>query len=364
MTHRVPIALLLLLIAYSGGATQSFAQGNEDVVADQSPLGFGRVFVYRFGNPGSVFRPTIRVDGQPFGRALPNSYFYVDLPVGSYKISGATRTERVTELEVSDGQDSYVQIEINVDARSQAVYPIVMDAKLGNQHVKRLGYDEAESDSVTYDVVAVIGDTDLAIGLCQLLASPERRVILGVPGSDEVRRGAILRDSKVVAAITTPEKAATSADVLFFDVPRRDLRTVSGSIGDLSGKVIVDVSFAWEQNKDGYPALISDKSGAELLQNWYPEALAVGALIQPNAWQRDESVDNVESGDAMIASDSQQAKLRLAELLSGAGFELRDLGNLRMSHHIEQLQLIRIIPMLQGRGYGYEIVIRQTSGIR
>ena len=364
MTHRMLVAVLFLLIASSGGITQSSAQGSENVVADQSPLGFGRVFVYRFGNPRSIFRPTIRVDGQPFGRALPNSYFYVDLPVGSYGISGAIKTKWITELEVSEGQDSYVQIETNLDARNQAVYPIVMDAKLGKQHVKRLGYDDTESDSVKYDVVAVIGETDLAIGLCQLLASPDRRVILGVPGSDEVRRGAILQDSKIIAAITTPEKAAMSADVLFFDVPRRDLRAVSGSIGDLSGKVIVDVSFAWEQDKDGYPALISDESGAELLQNWYPEALVVGAFIQPNAWQRDESIDNVESGDVVIASDSQQAKLRLTELLSGASFELRDLGNLRMSHHIEQLQLIRIVPMLQGRAYGYEIVIRQTSGIR
>jgi predicted dinucleotide-binding enzyme len=93
------------------------------------------------------------------------------------------------------------------------------------------------------------------------------------------------------------------------------------------------------------------------MQELLPDSLVVGALVQPARWQKDaEEVSNAR-GYVYLASDSADAKAAVAELYTRAGFQTNDFGGLRMSRMLEQLQLIRLVPLLQGESYGLDVVV-------
>ncbi|MEJ2129731.1 MAG: hypothetical protein P8X81_12925, partial [Woeseiaceae bacterium] len=327
-----------------------------DGASNSAPDGFGRIFVYRFGNPRSDFHPTLRINGEPFARALPRAYVVLDVPTGNYEISGARNTQRIVEVEVQDNSDAYVQVDVLMKPTRQAVYVELMDPWVGGRHVRRLGFREEESPGIERNVVAVIGDVSLALQLSEHLALPHRRVIVGATDWDAFEQGLAVQNSAVVR-ILPPQQAASLADVLLLNIPRSAAEALVEEFGDWSGKVIVDQSFAWTTGDDGYPTLESSVSGAEVMQELLPDSLVVGALVQPARWQKHAKEIINARGHVYLASDSADAKAAVAELYTRAGFQTNDFGGLRMSRMLEQLQLIRLVPLLQGESYGLDVVV-------
>ena len=71
-------------------------------------------------------------------------------------------------------------------------------------------------------------------------------------------RGAVARhDRRVVLAVGWPAMESVAKKL------------------DLDGKIVIDVSIAWQQGDDGYPETTIHPSGAELIQEWNPQAKVV-----------------------------------------------------------------------------------------
>ena len=136
---------------------------------------------------------------------------------------------------------------------------------------------------------------------------------------------------------------------------------VARQLGDLSGKIVVDVSMPFEQGKDGYPQSMLETSSAEMIQAWNPGARVVKAFATQGSGIIDEPLAAGGVISVPIASDDPKAKLKVASIADALGLDPVDFGPLRMARSIEQLQMIYMIPYVQRRKAMWEFNFRRSN---
>ncbi len=101
-------------------------------------------------------------------------------------------------------------------------------------------------------------------------------------------------------------------------VPWPAMETVAQNLGNLDGKIIIDVSMPFEQGNDGYPKHLLKTSSAEMIQNWNPGAKVVKAFATMGSQVIDDPM--IEGGVVTIpvASDHRDAKEKVAGIISAA----------------------------------------------
>ncbi|MDX1403143.1 MAG: NAD(P)-binding domain-containing protein [Woeseiaceae bacterium] len=192
------------------------------------------------------------------------------------------------------------------------------------------------------DVIAVIGTGDVAGALGPEFAAQGHTIVYGSrnPARDEVRE--LVARTGGNASATTPAESVVGADMVVMAVPGAVVEAVTGSLGDLSGKIIIDPTNAIDRHADGYLTLSYETSAAEKIQAAAPGAHVVKAFNTLN-WRT--MVDPDTSGGPVsipLVGDSPEAKARVAELVEGMGLEAIDVGPLRYARHIEGMLLIWI----------------------
>ena len=192
------------------------------------------------------------------------------------------------------------------------------------------------------DTIAVIGTGEVAAALGPEFAALGHTIVYGSrnPSRDEVR--ALVERTNGDASVTTPAEAVTGANIVVMAVPGAVVEAVTGSLGDLSGKIIIDPTNAIDRHADGYLTLSYDTSTAEIIQGAAPGAHVVKAFNTLN-WRT--MVDPDASGGAIsipLVGDSAEAKAKVAELVEGMGLEAIDVGPLRYARHVEGMLLIWI----------------------
>jgi predicted dinucleotide-binding enzyme len=78
---------------------------------------------------------------------------------------------------------------------------------------------------------------------------------------------------------TTQKDAAQQGDIVMLLLPWPAMETITQNLGDLSGRVLIDVS--WPPVKltdDGYYKVTIDTSSAEMIQEWNRGAMVVKAF--------------------------------------------------------------------------------------
>ena len=120
--------------------------------------------------------------------------------------------------------------------------------------------------------VAVIGTGDMGDSLGPRFAELGYQVVYGSrnPDSDKVK--ALVSKTGNHASATTPMEAAQQGEIVLLLVPWPPMEKVAQSLGDLDGKIIIDVSMPFEQGEDGYPKHLLKTSSAEMIQTWNPSA--------------------------------------------------------------------------------------------
>ena len=211
------------------------------------------------------------------------------------------------------------------------------------------------------ETVAVIGTGDMGDSLGPRFAELGYRVVYGSrhPESDKVQ--ALARKTAANASATTQMAAAQQADIVLALVPWPAMETVARSLGDLDGKIVIDVSMPFEQGEDGYPKHLLETSSAEMIQGWNPGAKVVKAFATLGS----QVIDNpmVEGGvvTVPIASDHRDAKEKVAGIVAAMGLDPVDFGPLRMAREIEILQMIYMIPLVQNRPEHWEFYFRRSD---
>ena len=150
------------------------------------------------------------------------------------------------------------------------------------------------------------------------------------------------------SSVTGLNEAAQGADMVVIAVPWAGLEESVKALGDLSGKIVIDVTNAMVPSSDGLMEMAAS-SAAEHIAEWLPGARIVKALntigshIIANPGMADGPVTSP------MCSDDAEAKEIVTALVKEMGLDTADVGPLRIARGTEPMAMVYIVPLLQGR---------------
>jgi predicted dinucleotide-binding enzyme len=202
------------------------------------------------------------------------------------------------------------------------------------------------------ETIAVIGTGNVGGALGPRFSELGHEIIYGSrqPQREDVQ--ALVARTHGNAKAMLPAQAAAAADIVVMATKWADAEAALKSLGDLSGKIILDPNNAvrFEGGKR-YPAV--ETSAAELIQGWAPNAKVVKAF---NALGSDTMANPKSAGGPVtipIAGNDAAAKAVVAKLVTGIGFEVMDMGDLSAARFIELMLIARGNAGLVGSSYNY-----------
>jgi predicted dinucleotide-binding enzyme len=195
---------------------------------------------------------------------------------------------------------------------------------------------------VDAETIAVIGTGSVGSALGPRFAEIGYTVVYGsrTPEREDVQ--ALVAATSPDASATTPPQATQMADIVLLAIPWTAAEDVLVSLGDLSGKIIMDPinpRVLDEERRADYP---SHTSIAERLQTLAPRSMVVKAFSTISAdTMGDPGLVDHPITIPLVGNDAE-AKAVVAEICHQLGFETIDFGQVRYAHIIEGLYLLRV----------------------
>ncbi len=207
----------------------------------------------------------------------------------------------------------------------------------------------AMTQKVSAETVAVIGTGRVGGALGPRFAELDYKVIYGSrdPSRDDV--AALVARTGGQTSAATQQDAAMQADIIVLAIPWSATEQVVKDLGDLSGKIIIDVTNAIRFVDGGQTEMAVDTSAGELVQSWAPGAFVVKAF---NTMSFTVMADTEAAGGPVtvpIAGDDDEAKQKVLEIVQAMGFDTMDVGSIRNARVLESMTIIYMVPYLQGR---------------
>lgn len=197
--------------------------------------------------------------------------------------------------------------------------------------------------------IAIIGTGNVGGALGERFVKSGYPVMFGTrPGGDA--SGALARSGGKATAGLAPEAAAWG-EVVFLAVPGGVAVEVARSLGDLSGKILVDCNnpLRWEGGPVWNPPPEGSLSAA--IAKAAPGARVVKAFNTFGAeFHRDPAIGDTPV-DVFLAGDDNDAKQTVSSIANRAGFSAIDAGPLRNAAALENLAILWIhLAMVGGQG--------------
>lgn len=187
--------------------------------------------------------------------------------------------------------------------------------------------------------LGVIGTGRMGSRLAAMFARAGRRVILG---SRDLDRAAAIVDALGIPTLSAGSNAeALSAPAILPAVFIRDglFDLLDRHCRRLSGKVLIDISNPFNADYSDF-VTAWDTSGAEALQQHFPQARVVGAFKNV-FWEVFDHPDFADGpSDVLVTGDDEAAKAEFRRLAAGTPFRYLDAGPLIHSRTVERLTFI------------------------
>jgi predicted dinucleotide-binding enzyme len=195
--------------------------------------------------------------------------------------------------------------------------------------------------AATAETIAIIGTGEVAGALGPEFAAQGHTVVYGSrsPGRASVAR--LVAATGEGASATTQSEASAQAGIVVLAVPGMLVEEITKSLGDLSGKIIIDPTNPLQRSKLGLEHGVESSNG-EIIQNAAPDAYVVKAFNTLN-WRT--MVDPDESGGPVsipLAGNSGSAKKTVAKLVAEMGLEPIDVGPIEYAHWVEGMLILWI----------------------
>jgi len=192
------------------------------------------------------------------------------------------------------------------------------------------------------ETIAIIGTGQVAGALGPALAARGHEIVYGSRDPARADVKALLEQTGPKASVLTPPEAAAHADIVVLAVPGLAVEAITRSLGDLSGKIVIDPTNPLRRAADGRFELSGPGSNAELIQAAAPEAFVVKAF-NTLSWQT--MADPSTGGGPVsipLVGDSSEAKAKVAGLVESLGLEAIDVGPLRHARYVEGMLILWI----------------------
>ena len=221
---------------------------------------------------------------------------------------------------------------------------------------------DANGDIQRKETIAVLGTGDMGDSFGPRLAALGYRIIYGSrsPNSNKVRD--LVERTGHAASATTAEAATQQADIILLALPWPAIEKVVQGLGDLDGKILIDIS--WPPTRyadDGFEEIAIDTSAAELIQSWQPGAYVVKAFLTIGSNVIDDPTFAGGPVSIPIASNYRRAKEKVGQLAAQLGLDPVDVGPLRFARNIEAMTELMLVPYAQGRDEGWNFYFRRTN---
>ena len=141
--HVVAVTAVVASIMLAACATSGpkFSEMNATIAAAKPEM--GRIYFYRTALLGAAVQPAVRLNGEKVGSAVPNGFFYVDRPAGSYQVATETEVEKKLTFTLEAGQVRYVRLNISMGFFVGHVYGELVDEAKGRAEIADLRYTGA-----------------------------------------------------------------------------------------------------------------------------------------------------------------------------------------------------------------------------
>ncbi|WP_020178013.1 NADPH-dependent F420 reductase [Methylopila sp. M107] len=183
--------------------------------------------------------------------------------------------------------------------------------------------------------IAVIGTGKMGSGIAKLLAAKGEKIVIGA--RDPAKAAALAAEIGGGAEGGGIEAAVKLADVAILAVWYQQLEETVRAAGDLTGKILVDISNPITEDFKGL-RIGHTTSAAEELQALAPNATVVKAfntifseLLPAEAREGRDPVQ------AFVAADDEAAKRKVSDIAAKGGFQPVDAGPLANARYIEPL---------------------------
>jgi predicted dinucleotide-binding enzyme len=204
-------------------------------------------------------------------------------------------------------------------------------------------------------VVAMIGTGNLAGTFGPAIGRAGYSVVYGSRDPDRDLVRALVERTGANASATGRREATARAAIVILAVPSEVLEEVTRALGDLDGKIVVDVSGGRKRvAADGYLELASDSANSQRIQSRHPTARVVRIGI-PGMFSFVNPLLVGTRPTVLIAGDDPRAREAVARLIFDIGLDPWDAGPLRFSRVFDAIGLLSFIPAQQRRAEGYDL---------
>ncbi len=245
-------------------------------------------------------------------------------------------------------------------ARQIVLAALAITSACGTPPAEKAPAENPPAPAAEKGAVAIIGTGTLASALGPALGAQGYRVIYGSrdPGRNAVR-ALVQRSGPNASAVSQPE-AASQAPVIVLAVPGEVVVEVAGALGDLGGKVVIDVSGGERKvASDGYQELTSDSARAERIQARHP-TMRVVRINLPNIVYFMDPLLTKTRATVFVAGNDTKARETVANILFDLGVDPWDAGPVRFARLFDAFNTLANIPGQQRRAEGYQLVMMPT----
>jgi 8-hydroxy-5-deazaflavin:NADPH oxidoreductase len=181
--------------------------------------------------------------------------------------------------------------------------------------------------------VAIIGTGNVGSALGSSIRRAGHEVVFAARNAEKARE---IAGRLGAHAAESPSKAARDADVIILAVPFPALPDVAHELArPAAGKVIIDVTNPMGQTDDG-------RSAAEQLAERLPGARVVKAFNTLfGSFQAEPDLLDTRV-DALFATDDDEARDKVAELIRSLGLRPIDVGGLEAARQMEAMAWLNI----------------------
>lgn len=198
--------------------------------------------------------------------------------------------------------------------------------------------------------IAIIGTGNMGSGFAKLFASTGEKVVIGARDPAKASRlaqdiGGRVEGDGIAAAVKL-------ADVILVAVWYQHFEEAIRAAGDLSGKVIIDISNPVTEDFKGL-RLGHTRSAAEELQKLAPQARVVKAFNTIFAQLLPTEARTGSPVQVFVAADDEAAKQTVSGLAAKTGFQAVDSGPLSNARFLEPVGELNIhFGFFLGQGTG------------
>ncbi|MEH6607899.1 MAG: NADPH-dependent F420 reductase [Halioglobus sp.] len=191
------------------------------------------------------------------------------------------------------------------------------------------------------DTIAIIGSGNVATALGPEFARQGHKIIYG--SRDPAKEGVatLVAETGHGASATTPAEAVKGADIVVLAVPGMMVAQITESLGDLSGKIIIDPTNPLTPSGTGLKHSVAT-SNTEIIQAAAPNAFVVKAF---NTLSWKTMIEPGESGGIVsipLVGNDEEAKNTVAQLVEGMGLEAIDVGGAENARWVEGMLILML----------------------